>query len=165
VGMKIFGQIVSILPLALVVSLPNQTFGHVPITGITSQFTELLDRLENDNFDMEDDASDDEGEAKNMVPELSEIFHIGQFVRTVVTAVHPAGATDVSGVGRTRDEYAKASKRVELSLVPEKVNEGVKQADLLPNFVRSTLHFPVKLLICVDSVCFDKNPRRPWLCS
>jgi len=162
--MKIFGQIVSILPLALVVSLPNQTFGHVPITGITSQFTELLDRMENDNFDMEDDASDDEGEVKNMVPELSDIFHIGQYVRTVVTAVHPAGATDVSGVGRTRDEYAKASKRVELSLVPEKVNEGVKQADLLPNFVRLLDTFVINLLIFVDSVRFNKIPRGPRLC-
>ncbi|KAE9388873.1 hypothetical protein BT96DRAFT_1003781 [Gymnopus androsaceus JB14] len=37
IGMKIFSQIVSIQPLALVVSLPNQLFGHVPITNISSQ--------------------------------------------------------------------------------------------------------------------------------
>jgi rRNA biogenesis protein RRP5 len=69
VGMKIFGQIVSILPLALIVSLPNQLYGHVPITNISSQFTELLERL-----DAQEVRSNDEDESKKMKTPLPLIF-------------------------------------------------------------------------------------------
>jgi rRNA biogenesis protein RRP5 len=53
-----------------------------------------------------------------------------------VSAVHAPGTTDVSGVGKSRDENIKASKRVELSLIPERVNTGVQKSDLKQGFVR-----------------------------
>lgn len=141
VGMKIFGQIASVLPLALIVSLPNQLFAHVPITNISSQFTEKLEKLEagSDLERDEDELSDNE---EDRLPELAEMFHPGQFVRAVVSAVHPAGASDTSGIGRTRDEVSKASKRVELSLVPDRVNAGVQKSDLKEGFVSSLLTLP-----------------------
>ncbi|EIW64233.1 uncharacterized protein TRAVEDRAFT_138819 [Trametes versicolor FP-101664 SS1] len=133
VGMKILGQVVSVEPLALIVSLPNQLFAHVPITQISSQLTHILES--------EDDAenSDDEEEeaSASRVPDLFEIFQPGQYVRAVVSAVHQPGSTDATGLGRARDEVQKASRRVELSLVPEKVNEGVAKADLLAGFALS----------------------------
>ncbi|KAG7450112.1 nucleic acid-binding protein [Guyanagaster necrorhizus] len=130
VGMKIFGQIMSIQPFALIVSLPNQLFGHVPITNVSSQLTSLLERAENE------DEEDDEFNSKSgvRVPCLSDIFCEGQYVRAVVTALHTQGHTDIAGIGRTRDDAARASKRVELSLYPEKVNAGVKKTDLVPAF-------------------------------
>jgi rRNA biogenesis protein RRP5 len=134
VGMKIFGQIANILPLALIVSLPNQLYGHVPITNISSQFTELLERL-----DAEEVPSNHEEENEDSpphVPELTDIFNVGQYVRAVVSAVHAPGTTDVSGIGKSRDENIKASKRVELSLIPERVNTGVQKSDLKQGFVR-----------------------------
>ena len=57
-------------------------------------------------------------------------------VRAIVTAVHAAGSSDTSGFGKTRDEAFKSSRRVELSLIPEKVNEGVAKVDLKAGFVR-----------------------------
>lgn len=132
--MKLFGQIISIQSLALIVALPNQLFGHVPITNISTAFTELLEKSEEN--DEEDDVSmDDFG-----VPDLAEIFHEGQYVRVVVTATHAAGTTDIAGLGRSRDEAARASKRVELSLNPDKVNFGVQKTDVVQNFVSSILH-------------------------
>ena len=136
--MKIFGQIVRILPLALIVSLPNQLYGHVPITNISPQFTERLERLDDaQELRSNDEAIEEEVEVSSPnIPELTDIFEVGQYVRTVVSAVHARGTTDVSAVGKSRDENIKASKRVELSLIPERVNTGVSKSDLKQGFVR-----------------------------
>ncbi|KAG6817708.1 hypothetical protein H0H87_004499 [Tephrocybe sp. NHM501043] len=124
IGMKILGQIVSIQPLALIVSLPNQLFAHVPLTNISTQLTELLEREEESMAEVSDEEEHDELISKSRVPELHDIFHEGQYIRGVVTAVHAHGSTDVSVIAKSRDEVAKSSRRVELSLLPERVNAG-----------------------------------------
>lgn len=135
IGQKIFGQVVSIQPLALVISLPNQLFGHVPITQISSQYTAALEKL--DQSDEESEAGEEEEESQ--VPSLADIFAVGQYVRAVVTAVNVAGTTsEHSGLSRSRDDTVRASRRVELSLTPEKLNEGVQEADLKQGFVSSS---------------------------
>ncbi|KAJ8488314.1 hypothetical protein ONZ45_g14005 [Pleurotus djamor] len=134
IGMKIFAQVVSIHPLALIVSLPNQLFAHIPITHISSQMTDLL---ESNNQSDEESDIDEDISPQSHVPELSELFTVGDYVRGVVTAVHPAGSGDVSMLGRTRDAMVKTSRRVELSLVPERVNQGVNKEDLKPGFTLS----------------------------
>ena len=148
--MKILGQIVSIHPLALLVSLPNQLYAHVPITNVSSQYTNMLERMdevhENDQSDdekLDNEAGNDEEEEELSTnlkyPELSDMFRVGQFIRAVVTAVHAPGASNIPGLEKSRDELVKASRRVELSLSPEKVNEGVPKSDLRPSFARE--HF------------------------
>ncbi len=84
VGMKIFGQIMSIQPFALIVSLPNQLFGHVPITNVSPQLTSLLEKTENE--DEEDEESNSESGLH--VPSLSDIFREGQYVRAVITTLY-----------------------------------------------------------------------------
>ncbi|KAF5375185.1 hypothetical protein D9758_000459 [Tetrapyrgos nigripes] len=133
VGMKTFGQIVSIQPLALVVSLPNQLFGHVPVTNVSSQLTGLLEKMEVDKEESENEEEDE----SDSVPDLFEIFEVGQYVRTVVTVNHAPGTTDASGLGKSRDEVVRASRRVELSLVPERVNSGVQKTDLKSGYTLS----------------------------
>lgn len=148
--MKILGQIISIHPLALLVSLPNQLYAHVPITNVSSQYTNMLERMdevhENDQSDdekLDNEAGNDEEEEELSTnlkyPELSDMFRVGQFIRAVVTAVHAPGASNIPGLEKSRDELVKASRRVELSLSPEKVNEGVPKSDLRPSFARE--HF------------------------
>lgn len=145
--MKIFGQVIAILPLALIISLPNQLFAHVPITNISAQFTELLERMESQEFEtnLEEDDEEEERQSKLQVPELSEMFKVGQYVRAVVSAVHPPGASDTSGIGRSRDDASRASKRVELCLIPERVNFGVQKSDLKSGFARIILVQCLKL--------------------
>ncbi|KAI0801037.1 hypothetical protein C8Q74DRAFT_1239986 [Fomes fomentarius] len=135
VGMKIIGQVFAVEPLALIVSLPNQLFAHVPITNISIQLTHALETMEEAEVDPSDEEDDDASPSR--VPDLFELFQPGQYVRAVVTAIHAPGATDVSGLGRARDEVQKASRRIELSLVPEKVNEGVAKSDLRTGFTLS----------------------------
>ncbi|KIJ65006.1 hypothetical protein HYDPIDRAFT_175081 [Hydnomerulius pinastri MD-312] len=130
-GTKVLGQVMSIQPLALVVSLPNQLLAHVPITQITSQLTKRLESMDAENDASGDDSDDDENSNNpTQVPDLFELFRPGQYVRAVVTSIHAPGTTDVSGLGRVRDEAVKTSRRVELSLIPEKVNAGVEKGDL-----------------------------------
>ena len=65
--MKILGQIVAVEPLALIVSLPNQLFAHVPITHISTQLTQILETMDDvemhSSDDEEDDASREDREA------------------------------------------------------------------------------------------------------
>ena len=139
--MKIFAQVIFVEPLALIVSLPNQLLAHIPITNITSQFTHLLESMDDEGDETPSDDSDDEAgpSGKPRVPDLFELFHPGQYVRAIVTAVHAQGSTDVAGFSRTRDESLKGSRRVELSLFPEKVNEGVAKQDVKVGYVSPTL--------------------------
>lgn len=144
VGMKLLGQIISVEPLALIVSLPNQLLAHVPVTHITTQLTQLLESMDEDASMVSEEDDDEEAGSgsKSRIPELAEIFRPGQYVRAVVSAVHAAGSTDSLGLGRPRDDTQKASRRVELSLVPEKVNEGLVKADLKPGFVCAMVSDP-----------------------
>lgn len=147
--MKILGQVMSVEPLALIVSLPNQLLAHIPITNITSQLTNLLESMDKEEpEDVSDESDDDEGgpSTRRRVPELFEIFRPGQYVRAVVTAVHAAGSTDTIGFSRTRDDSQKASRRVELSLFPVKVNEGVTKADVKAGFVSASVQRSNKLI-------------------
>lgn len=159
--MRILGQVMSIQPLAIVVSLPNQLFAHVPITQITSQLTQ---RLESTSDNDDDELDDDRSESPSRAPELTELFYIGQYVRAVVISTHAPGTTDVAGLGRVRDDAVKASRRVELSLLPEKVNSGVRKVDLKVGYVspfqrrdrRGTHHRPVL-------VCGCEKHRGSWI--
>ncbi|KAI0673370.1 U3 snoRNP-associated protein Rrp5 [Trametes maxima] len=135
VGMKILGQVIAVEPLALIVALPNQLFAHVPITQISSQLTHILESMDDD--EMHSSGDEEEDASPSRVPDLFEIFKPGEYVRAVVTSVHAPGATDIAGLGRARDEVQRASRRVELSLVPEKVNEGIAKADLRSGFTIS----------------------------
>ena len=131
--MKILAQISAIQPLALLVSLPNQLSGHVPITNISPELTHALEKMDVDSSAGEEDEEEEEKAAG--VPELGDLFTVGQYLRCVVTAVHAAGTTEGGMLGKSRDATEKASRRVELSLNPEQVNENVAKADLKPGFV------------------------------
>jgi len=138
--MKILCQIVSVEPLSLVVSLPNQLFGHIPITQISSEFTTLLEKIE-EGVDEEDEESGSEGDTskqQHKIPDLVDIFRPGQYLRAVVTDVHAPGTTDNFGVGRPKDGSQRVSRRVELSIEPHRVNGGVVVNDLTPGFVSLT---------------------------
>ena len=133
VGMKLICQIVEVRPYSLIVSLPDQLLGHVPITHISRQLTEALETS------VEDDEDDIDEVEKDTIPELSDLFIRGQFLRAVVSAVRPQGTTDSRISTHLKDNVEKSSRRVELSLIPDQVNSGVSKSDLtrgLVSFIR-----------------------------
>ncbi|TFK30827.1 U3 snoRNP-associated protein Rrp5 [Coprinopsis marcescibilis] len=136
VGMKVMGQIVGILPLTLLVSLPNQLLAHIPITNISPEYTQRLERSEEDDEMQDSDEEDDsevEGPAKS-IPDLGQMFSVGQYIRAVVSATLSPGSSDPTGLYKSRHELAKLCTRVELSLSPPLVNEGVRGDDLKAGF-------------------------------
>ena len=133
--MKLLCQIVAVYPFILIVSLPDQLLGHVPITQISSQMTSVLEAAEAESTgEVESDAEEDTPNDRDL-PDLTELFRIGEFVRAFVTLVKPPGTTDGRVFGHYRDEMEKASRRVELSLIPDQVNVGVAKTDLNRGFV------------------------------
>ena len=137
--MNILCQIVSVEQLSLVVSLPNQLFGHIPITQISSELTALLEKI--DEGADEDEESEDEHDTSKSprgIPDLADIFSPGRYLRAVVTEVHAPGTTDNFGMGRLKDNSQRVSRRVELSVEPHRVNAGVAVKDLTPGFVSQT---------------------------
>lgn len=141
--MKILCQIVSVEPLSLIVSLPNQLFGHIPITQISSEFMTLLEKID-ESADEEDEESEDEGgtsKRQQKIPDLVDLFRPGQYLRAVVTGVNASGTTDNFGSGRPKDNSQRVSRRVELSVEPHKVNAGIVVKDLTPGFVSLTARY------------------------
>ena len=138
VDMKILCQIVSVEPLSLIVSLPNQLFGHIPITQISSEFTTLLEKID-ESVDEEDE--DGTSKRQQKIPDLVDLFRPGQYLRAVVTGVNASGTTDNFGSGRPKDNSQRVSRRVELSVEPHKVNAGIVVKDLTPGFVSLTARY------------------------
>lgn len=134
-------QVVEILPLELIVSLPNQLMGHVPITNISKTFTKRLEddldeeeeEEEEENSDEEDEDDDEASATKSSkIPALNEMFAVGQYLRAHVVKVLPAksAATSLSSHAKRCNEDYKASRRCELSLEPDLLNAAVNKADL-----------------------------------
>ena len=110
-GCLVLGQVSRIGPQGLTLALPNNLFGHVPITAISQQINEKLQAL----LDHDQAGNDDEDlELENDVV-LSDYFYIGQFLRAAV--VFPEGD-------------AADSKKINLSIQPELSNLPLKKSDL-----------------------------------
>jgi rRNA biogenesis protein RRP5 len=124
--------------LELVVSLPNQLLGHIPITSISTSYTARLEAAESDSEESNSDAEESDSESKSGrvggVPGLDELFTEGMWVSAVVTKSHSSDSKAKLG-SREGDENVRASRRIELSLEPEKVNEGIVKGDLKTGFV------------------------------
>ncbi len=138
----------AIYPLALIVSLPDQLLGHVPITKISDRLTAALEAADQEE-DVGSEASDDGdggdeeggGEKRgSSPPDLMEIFQPGQFVSAIVTAIKPPGTTEGGSASYARDETEKTSRRVELSLIPSQVNSGLVKTDLKTGVVSFPLN-------------------------
>ncbi|GAA6057842.1 hypothetical protein JCM3770_000609 [Rhodotorula araucariae] len=139
-GTKALCQVVQVRPLELIVSLPNQLLGHIPITNISPEFTARLEKAgedssdEEDSDDDDDSDEDDEDKPSKGLPGLTSLFRLGQWLVAVVAA-SKAGDSKTKLGGREGDEAVRSSRRVELSLEPEKVNEGIAKGDLKRGFI------------------------------
>lgn len=143
-GTKVLAQIILVRALELVVSLPNQLLAHIPITNISPEYTARLeasgessDEGESEEEESEEESDDEEGgsgKKSSGLPGLATLFKEGDWVPAIVMASKSSDSKAKLG-GREGDENVRASRRIELSLEPEKVNEGVAKGDLKAGFV------------------------------
>ncbi|KAI1808506.1 nucleic acid-binding protein [Daldinia bambusicola] len=114
-GSLVLGQVAEINPLELVLALPNNLSGHVPITAISDILNEKI-AAEAANEEEEDETEEDG-------LDLQAIFKIGQYLRAYVT----------STVEETTAASAKPRRRIELSLQPALANTGLSGQDVITN--------------------------------
>lgn len=118
--------VLAVHPLALILSLPNQLLGHVPITSISTIYTQRLQ----DSADLDmDSGADSDSEADETIsniknqatsnslspPELIDLYSPGQWVTASVVSINSPASLKAStstgfGGGREGSEYERESK-------------------------------------------------------
>ncbi|KAJ4362538.1 rRNA biogenesis protein rrp5 [Neocucurbitaria cava] len=109
-GTIILGQVTEITHQDIVLALPNNLVGYVPLTAVSDKLNERLEKLLKEEDADKEDGSDDEGFDDI---ELKDMFFVGQYLRACITA--------------TSDDTARARKRLELSIDPKLVNKGLSK--------------------------------------
>lgn len=117
-GVEVLGQIARIDKMDITVAIGDNLFGQVPITHISPEISEMLEKHENAMEDSSDDESDDESKTqglnvKHELPKLDKLFSIGQWVRAVVIP-------------------SSEPRRISLSMEPKTVNRSMEEDDLTP---------------------------------
>uniref|UniRef100_A0A060TDE1 ARAD1D43010p n=1 Tax=Blastobotrys adeninivorans TaxID=409370 RepID=A0A060TDE1_BLAAD len=119
-GSLVLGQVSQVNSFDLALSLPNNLTGYIPITNISQQLTSKIISEENESVDGDNDDDNEDGDE---VPELSNLFKVGQWLRAVVTH---------SGAEEPKSKNQKPKKRIELSIEPDRVNASIDSQDLQP---------------------------------
>ena len=118
------------LPLHLILSLPNNLLAHVPITEISATLTTLLHKEEASSASDNEDDEDEESGA----PDLATLFTPGQYLPAKVLNLYPtASQTFISQYPIS--ETTRLAARVEMTVMPEKINAEVVKADIGNGFL------------------------------
>lgn len=115
-GTIILGQVTDITHQDIVLALPNNLVGYVPLTAVSDKLNE---RLENLLKEEEEEKGEDDEDFEDV--ELRDMFYVGQYLRACVTS--------------TTDDTARARKRLELSIDPKVVNKGVPKRKIPTNLM------------------------------
>lgn len=119
VGSIILGQIQVVSARDIAIALPNNLTGYAPLTAVSAQFTEQLEKV----LGHIDDAASEASSTENADINLKGYFHKGQFLRTYVT----------STIAKSTDGGRAAKKRLDLSLEPSLCNTGITTVDMIVN--------------------------------
>lgn len=124
-GSNILGMVKQINKMELVISMPDNLVGFVPITNISSELVSLLQQFDDQEDSDSESDSEEEDSTKNKKPQvefphLAERFTIGQYLRASVVP----------------NSNEKTKKRIELSIEPEKVNSFMdEKEDFIENAI------------------------------
>jgi rRNA biogenesis protein RRP5 len=117
----VLGQVTELTDQHVVLSLPNNLVGYVPITAISDKLTARLEKLAQEE-DEEEAGNTDSEDTEDV--DLKNMFFLGQYLRAYVTAT----TEDALANG-----VAKTKKRIELSIHPKLVNRGIEKSNLVAN--------------------------------
>lgn len=111
----ILGQVSNITAHDIALSLPNNLVGYVPLTSVSKQLEEKIEKLLNEEEDDDDDSADEESF------DLKDYFYLGQFLRAYVVST----GTDALEAG------GRSKKRIEMTVDPRQANSGLTKSDLV----------------------------------
>jgi rRNA biogenesis protein RRP5 len=115
-GTIILGQVIDVTHQDVVLALPNNLVGYVPLTAVSDKLNERLEKLLKEDEEEKDEDDEDFDDV-----ELRDMFVVGQYLRACVTS--------------TTDDSARARKRLELSIDPKLVNKGVPKRKIPTNLM------------------------------
>jgi rRNA biogenesis protein RRP5 len=118
----VLGQVTELTDQNIVLSLPNNLVGYVPITAISDKLTARLEKMAEEEDGKEEAGNADSEDTDDI--DLKNMFFVGQYLRAYVTAT----TEDAHGNGVT-----KTKKKVELSIHPKLVNRGIEKSNLVAN--------------------------------
>jgi rRNA biogenesis protein RRP5 len=119
----------TVLPLHLILSLPNNLLAHVPITEISSTLTSILSAEEAAMSEDEEEEDEESSSGPHGAPDLAELFLPGQYFPAKVLNLFPTASQSFISQYPV-SETTRLAARVELTLVPEKVNSEVAKPEL-----------------------------------
>ncbi|GAA97773.1 uncharacterized protein L969DRAFT_42922 [Mixia osmundae IAM 14324] len=125
-GTKLLCLVVSVHALELIVSLPNELSGHIPLVNISSGLTA---QLASGHPDDESESTDEQDEDDS--PDLTQMYEPGQYLIASVVACRSSDvARNTLDPSRRGDEAYRTSRRLELSLDPKPINDDLARSDL-----------------------------------
>jgi rRNA biogenesis protein RRP5 len=116
----VLGQVTQITSRDVVLALPNNLSGFLPLTAISDKFTSRIEQLLDDEDEDEDDGDSD----KEDDIDLKAMFHIGQYLRAYVTSTEKE---------QKKKGFTRTKKRIELSTNPALANRGISKSDVVVN--------------------------------
>lgn len=127
-GCLVLGQVSSITSQDVVLDLPNNLTGIIPMTGISALLTQKLEALA-EKMEIEDDDQSTDG-SDDINPK--DLFYPGQYLRACVTS----GGDDSDSKDTT-----KAKKKTILSIDPRQTNTGFTAKTIAINsMVQASVH-------------------------
>jgi rRNA biogenesis protein RRP5 len=119
----VLGQVASINDHDIGLALPNNLTGYVPLTSISKNLDQKIEKMLNEEEEDEEEGSD--GSEEDTL-DLKAYFRLGQYLRAYVTSTGGAATDTVA---------AKSKKRIELSVDPRQANSGLLKSDLVENSI------------------------------
>ncbi|KAF2733591.1 nucleic acid-binding protein [Polyplosphaeria fusca] len=116
-GTMVLGQVVQVTTAELVLSLPNNLTGIVPLTAISDQLSSRVEKLLEDGVD--GDADNEDKELEDV--DLEAMFSTGQYLRCCIVS---------TGEDAPAHGASKAKRRVEVSINPNIVNRGITKSNI-----------------------------------
>jgi rRNA biogenesis protein RRP5 len=116
VGSMVLGRITGITGRDIALALPNNLTGYAQITAVSRGLNARIEKL------LLEDGKPEESEDDVEDVNLSELFHVGQWLRAVVTAT---GSESADG--------GKKKRHIELTLDPSQVNGGLAEDKFVVN--------------------------------
>lgn len=117
-GSLVLGQISQINRHDIALALPNNLTGYIPLTAISDKLTKRVEVLV--AAEEGDEEVVDLGKGQDV--DLHSFFTVGQYLRAHVSSTHDDTASG-----------GKGKKRIELSILPQEANAGLKKADIVVN--------------------------------
>ncbi|KAF2104800.1 nucleic acid-binding protein [Rhizodiscina lignyota] len=114
-GSMVLGQVSSITSHHIVLALPNNISGFIPITNISDQLNERIEKLLQEQ--PQDDDSDNGLEDIEDI-DIHEFAHVGQYLRAYVTSTE-----EEMNTGHNK-------RKIELSVNPRHANAGLTRSDI-----------------------------------